>query len=158
MSKTLAPRFAFVLEHARIIDGATRSVCAGTLLAFEDFRSELVVDLVETFEKWSPDRGAPSTWIYMRARHIRRGMVRQSVRNTFAPLLDTDALPETAAESAARVEARVDASRLLAGADRDERLAAISVLRDWTPSDVRDRLGCCTNARDRRLARLASND
>ena len=158
MSKTLAPRFAFILEHARIIDGATRSVCTGTLLAFEDFRSELVVDLVETFDKWSPDRGAASTWIYMRARHIRRGMVRQSVRNTFAPLLDSDALPETAAESASRVEARVDVSRLLEGAEPEERLAALSCLRDWTPRDVRARLGCSTHVRDRRLRRLASDD
>jgi len=158
MTRSLAPRFAFVLQHARVIDAATRSVCSGTLLSFEDFRSELVVDLVETFEKWSPDRGAASTWIYMRARHVRRGLVRQSIRNTGVPLLDTEVLPESAFASATRIEARAEVGMILERAEPEDRIAALSLVREWPARRVRDRLGCSTVARTKRLARLGAED
>jgi hypothetical protein len=151
---SLAPRFAFVLQYARVIDGATRSVCSGTLLSFEDFRGELVLDLVETFEKWSPERGAASTWIYMRARHVRRGLVRQSVRNTGAPLLDTEVLPESAFASPTRIEARAEVGLILDRAEPEDRVAALSLVRDWSAKRVRDRLGCSTVQRTAKLRSL----
>lgn len=155
---TLAPRFAFVLQYARVIDAATRSVCSGTLLSFEDFRSELVVDLVETFEKWNPERGAASTWIYMRARHVRRGLVRQSIRNTGVPLLDTERLPDSAYASPSRIEARAEVGMVLRRASPEDKIAAKSLVRDWSPKRVRARLGCSTVARTKRLARLGAED
>jgi RNA polymerase sigma factor (sigma-70 family) len=150
----LAPRFAFVLQHARVIDAATRRYCSGTLLSFEDYRSELVLDLVETFERWNPERGAASTWIYMRARHVCRGLVRQSVRNTGAPLLDTEILPDSAFASENRIEARTEVALILDRAESDDRVAALSYLREWSASRVRERLGCSTVQRTQRLRAL----
>lgn len=155
MNAHLAPQFAFVLEHSKTIGQAARFFAKGTPLSPADVASELKVDLIDKWGKYTPDRGTPQNWIYMRARHVRRTLVRRSVRNTFAPLSDLDALPEGCRGSQRRVEARAEVAILLKRATKDQQIAAISLIKDWSPERVRRKLGCSTVARLRKLTSLA---
>ena len=74
--------WAFVLEHGRQIDYFTRKFCGGCTLDPADFRSELIARLVEKHHNWDRDRGwKANNWIFANARHVKRSMVRHSVRN-----------------------------------------------------------------------------
>lgn len=152
---TLAPQFAFVLQHAKTIEQAARFFAKGTYLSTTDLASELKVDIIARWEKYDPERGTPKNWIYMRARAVRRGLVRQSVRNTGAPLSDLDALPEWSTGSAQRAEARAEVAVQLARATDEQRIAALSLVKDWSAERVRRKLGCSTVARTRKLALLS---
>lgn len=153
-----APPFAFILANAKTIERAARHYARGTPLPPEDVAAELKIDLIEKWGKYKPERGSASNWIYMRARHVRRSMVRQSVRNSFAPLSDLDALPEGHRGSVSRLEARAEVAVLMSRADDSQQIAAVSIVRDWSPDRVRRKLGCSTVQRTAKLMRLAGRD
>lgn len=137
---SLAPEFAFLLANAGAIRGLARKAARGTSLDVDDLHSRLRVDLVETFGKFradpdDPDRGV-GNWIFMRARNVRRSMVREAKRNEADGIDRVRAsgqrvYPEPAVAAVGfghhgRVEARVELAmalarpRLLPALDREE--------------------------------------
>lgn len=91
--KDYVTAWAFVLQHRDLVERITRKLGIATPLALDDYRSEVIADLVDTFDRYTPERGSPSTWIWMRAAKVRRGLVRQGIRNS-SDVDWTDALPD----------------------------------------------------------------
>jgi hypothetical protein len=157
-----APAWAFVLEHARKIDRVTRAMCAGTSISRDDLHGSLCADLVERFAGFDPSRGEPGAWIWMRCQAVRRGLIRQSVRNTGAPLdLGTgeapesrDPLPVGARGHAGRVEAMAALAPLIRRASPEQVRACQSILLGWGATEIRAAFGS-TRHRNELLARLA---
>lgn len=85
--------WAFVLQHRDLVERITRKLGIATPLSLDDYRGEVIADLVATFEKYQPTRGTPSTWIWMRAAKVRRGLVREGIRNS-SDVDWTDTLPD----------------------------------------------------------------
>ena len=162
-----APAWAFVLRHAGLISRMARRFDAG--LDPADFRAEVVADLAATFGKYDPTRCAPSTWIFMRARAIRRASVRASIRGNAISLSEPVAegstetreaalsAPVVGRRSAAQAEARAVLATLIDESNLNERqaLACRSHLAGWDRERLK-RAGFPTRAaRDRVLRTIA---
>lgn len=70
------PRWAFLSAHSRTIARYARKFVLGTGIDAEDFESELRAYVAETFGSYDPARSAPSTWLWLRAQHVRRTLIR----------------------------------------------------------------------------------
>lgn len=155
-----APAWAWVLQHSRLIERAAKRFAIGTSIPREELRSELIADLAAVFGKYDPARSAPSTWIWMRASKVRRGLVRAAIRGSAAPLPGAEAgdheeyrrselpAPVGSRGHVARAEAQAEIVILLDRASPAQRAAALSVLRGWDPAEVRARLGISIRERD----------
>lgn len=150
---TNAAAWMFCLEHSKLIDRMSKKSVHGTTLRFEDFRGELLADLASTFTKYDPSRGAgPSTWIFMRSRAVKRGMVRASVRGTAVSLTRADGDDFGAAElevhddpslrtSAAGIERRAELRLIVDRATDTERQMIGSILTGSSIAETAERTG-----------------
>lgn len=147
--------WAWVLENSNLIERFAWNFVRGTSLTFEDYRGELIADLAAVFPQYNPARASPSTWIWMRAAKVRRGMVRAAVRGSAAPLVpDLDEVPVGGHGNGKRGEARAEIGAILARATPHQQAAALSVLRGWDRAEIRARLGMSVNQRDEILRSL----
>lgn len=162
-----APAWAWTLQHSKAIDRLARKFTWGTSLDVEDFRQELIADLVDVFPKYDAAKAGPTTWMWMRASKVRRSLTRASVRNA---ALDIDAMQDGAITGtrlpgrqypvlpsshghADRVEACVEVAGMLERATDAQRVAALTVLRDW-PAGQLKRVGLTLQSRQALLQDL----
>lgn len=147
-SEMLARAWVWALAHHKSIDSGCWRFVRGTPLDFDELRTEVLIDIVERWATgYDPTRGSPSTWIWMRVRAVRRGMVRHGVRNerNRAPdqrdadgravgAVDLLALPDASEGSSSRTEAR--ACLHLLSRDHD---VVRALVEDWQPATLADR-------------------
>jgi hypothetical protein len=167
--RRLSAAWAFILEHAEMVDSAAWKVVRGTPLEYDDGRGELIAYLVENHHKWNPSRGwSARTWVFAQASKVRRSMVRAAVRNKFAQqdddygdqgvavgddLLALQVRAAVAGERGAEpVSARL--AIILRNTDERHRVAVVSVLQDWDAKQVRQHLGVTKTKRDEIVAEL----
>ena len=153
-----AKAWAWIAQHERVLRATMRRALASVPLDREDFRHELLADLVRTFGQYDPARSGPYTWISMRAAYVRRTMVRASWRYVVTGSADADAAtgadrPADQWGHPARVEALALASAALRRADDDARRAAWTVVLDYD-TEALARLGWSRRQRDRLVATI----
>lgn len=150
------PAWAWVLQHAKIIDAMAKRFALGTSIPRDELRAELICDLGEQYHRFDSSRGSVFTFVYLRAKRVRRGLVRQSVRNTGAPL-DLAREDGPVMVSPVRVGGRGNHERteaiaavveFLEVATPEQREAAKSVLLGLDARDVRKRYGWTMKQRD----------
>lgn len=154
---TTAPVWAFILANSRTIDSYAWTFVTNTALDREDFRGELIADLAATHHKYDSTRCGASTWIFMRARAVKRGMLRASYRNTGAGEVDPDrdTLGVGLRGNHDRIAAKAEVIGILDRATPAQRRAALSVLHGLDRGEVVARLGITAAQRDALVASLA---
>lgn len=161
MNEHQAAAWVFVLVHAGTIDRYTDRFSSDSRVpSREDFRSELSLDIVEHFDQYDPDRGAPSTWIWWRARATRQRYQRawsryEGIRADVSEDFVSDCVPADCADPDADMDWSSSLMAILERATQAEAEAVMSVLCDYSEQEVRDRLGITPTGRNYRLLRLA---
>ncbi len=153
----LSPEWAWILQHASLIEKHAWKVVDGTPIDVDDARGALIIDLATHFHQFDPDRGTAVTFIWMRHKKVRRTMVREGVRSKtlVAPLSDNDETPAYMRGSAFRMTARAEVAVAIKRCDRTTQVALLSIARDWDARTVRHNLDCTLKARDARVRSLA---
>jgi hypothetical protein len=152
----LSPAWSWVLQHAECIERMAWLIVKNTPLDVEDARGALIADLAATFHKYDPERGQPGTYIWMRAQYIRRTMVRAGLRarTRVCELSDAEAISAEMPGSSFRMTARAEVALAFGRSGPNERLAMLSVVREWDATTVRRRLKCTKKARDAMIRSL----
>jgi RNA polymerase sigma factor (sigma-70 family) len=142
--------WSWVIEHRSVVDRVVARVARSTSTSLDDLRSATILRLVEKFERFDPDLGTASTWIYWTAREVATRSNRKVI-----PIADYDV---DRVPGPNRIEERLDARRL---ADRarseasEGQMAAVeSVAEGWSRDEVEERLGCSLATRNARVYRL----
>lgn len=134
-----ASAWAFILANRKTIERFTQIMIRDCSLSYEDFRGELLARIAETHHRYDPRRAGASTWIFLHARKVKRGLVRQAIRNHAlslytptgtgsATLLPSEGpSPDWAEGTPGRMEARADLAHIYARIGEDARVALLAL-------------------------------
>lgn len=147
--------WAFVLQHFRLIERYSQQHYHPALTArgtsADDFRQELVLDVVEHISGYDPTRSAPATWLWWRARQVRSRALRRVKWQEF-PGANLPPCPD--ARQQAAMELQATCALLLRRATALEAEAVQSVMRGEKAPEVLASLGVSMATRRSRLAGL----
>ena len=154
MSRTAA--WAYWLANHDAVESAVRRFATSHRLDSDDLRQSLLVSLVETHERFDPARGSASTWAHWQARAIVTKATRRVHRRLHEQEFDDTAPHASSDTQTRRMEAHVEAQRILDLATQTERDACAQRVERWSESEIRERLGCAPFSVRRRVSRLAA--
>lgn len=160
--------WGFVLQHASVIENVSRRCWTDSRMEVQDFHHELIVDIVRNFHKFTPDRGGPSSWVWVRARHVKDHLLRSlsarpdrhhGTRRVLERDTETGAMIDPQATgwgSHETIVVHVELDRVVSKGTPAMVDACRSVLEEWTGQEVRDAFGCTMTARNDRIRRLGA--
>jgi DNA-directed RNA polymerase specialized sigma24 family protein len=155
------PEWKFVRDHFRTIERySLHKQFRRTYSDPGEFRQDLVLDLVDAFHLFDPKRGAPTTWIFTRAKKVRLYHTRrwiQAKRHDGLDVLNEPSAPADADHWCVLRDAAVLAERILDLAETPGQAdAAMSVMEGWTGEEVVEILGISRGTRNYHLRKLAA--
>ncbi|MBT61236.1 MAG: hypothetical protein CMA63_06785 [Euryarchaeota archaeon] len=153
MSESNAEAWVYWLARINIVERTAAHWARSKRLDVDDVRQSLVVRLVECHSRFDESRSNAATWASWQCRAVATTLLRQRRRRmTETEYLDNEH-PSNASQK--KIEAGVEAQRVLELATKDERDAVRARVEGWTEREIRDRLNCAPFSVRRRVARLA---
>lgn len=149
--------WSFVLSHRSMISKLAYKFKGS--LDFDDFHSQVVLDLGLHGYKYDESKGRASTFIVWRIRAVRTEMIRQSNKfsmNKGITDSEVDSLI-SASVTPGLIEKRILVSQILSNATERQAEAAESLMLGLSGKEIRATMGCGITARNARLYRLAEN-
>lgn len=142
--------WAWVLEHATMIDRISLALCRGTGLDADDFKQSVVLRVVERWQHYDSSKGKPSTWVTWQARAVRKEHLRWLRRRKNEAPLEPCNHPVRQPGG----EARAMLVQLHDMASDDEWAATVATAQGYQGEQLGALCGCAPYSARRRVARL----
>ena len=153
MNTTNAPEslaWAWVLQHANLIQGISRSHTQGTGLSHDDHHGDLLVRLVEKWESYDPDRSSASTWVWFQSMAVRKSMTHRRSKGLREVTMEDHHHPTVGQNQDSRIMV-LQARSIATGA---EWTAAVAMASGHTGKSLGEVCGCAPFSAQRRVLRL----
>tara|TARA_R100000278_G_scaffold8252_1_gene10367 strand:- start:83 stop:559 length:477 start_codon:yes stop_codon:yes gene_type:complete len=143
--KTIA--WAWVLEHASLIRGIVNKQASGTGIDADDLHGDVIVRIVEKWDKYDSSRSSASTWVWWQCLAVRKSMVKQRSR-PFVEIKETHRVENEAATSLVQIK---EIRRL---ATEDEWRAVLFMAQGFDGEKLGQLCECAPFSARRRASRL----
>jgi len=144
--------WAWILSNIDLIERISSRFARTRGLDVDDFRSEVVVRLVERHHLYNPRASSPSTWVWWSSREVATRLGRARDRYLPSETVEDDRSVDDAGFE--EVERASTIHALLATCSPPQREAVVSVLDDLSREEVVERLGVSVETRNARLYRI----
>ena len=143
--------WAFVLQHATIINRIVRKQSFGSGISPEDMESEVFIRVAEKWKTYNEEASAPSTWIWWQARAVRKDLIRNRIRQ-----LETETNLDAANHIGVRsnAESIVLVNQIKKLASHNEWNAAKAKADGYTGESLAEQCGCHQFSARRRIESL----
>jgi DNA-directed RNA polymerase specialized sigma24 family protein len=138
--------WAWVLENASLIEGIVKKLSNGSVLDFEDLRSDVLVRLVEKWPNYDKKKSSPSTWIWWQTLAVRKQLLKK--HRSFSSLKEDHKVQNPAAI------AIVQLKEIKQMSTAEEWAAVAFMAQGFDGSKLGQLCGCAPFSARRRAARL----
>lgn len=160
----LALAWVFAMQHQTTIAKYARSRFCRNYVSPEDFEQDLMEDVVTHYEQYDPERSAPTSWIYWRARQVALKHKRAHDQQVRVYDKVRAATPKNVmqCQTHERFERDHDATRRVAdirasvSATPAQEEAIQSIMLGWTGEEIEERMGIKRHARNFRFNKFAN--
>ena len=142
--------WAWVLQHAKLIQGISRSHTHGTGLDQDDHHGDLLVRLVSKWESYEPDRSSASTWVWFQSMAIRKSMTHRRSKSLMETTLEDEHHPVVRESQ----DSTVMLAQVKSVATSAEWTAALAMASGHTGRSLGQVCECAPFSAQRRVARL----
>lgn len=141
----------WILEHHEMIERVAYKCSKG--LCADDLLSRLLIELVERFESYDPERGTAVSWVYWRARKVRIYMFRETKNIVLADESVLFLHPATDG-TPSKIEQGVRIKEILSVATPKQAKACFSVLNGLSGRELREVINMSPQCRNDHLYKL----
>ena len=151
MTSNVSVAWCWVLANRRMIERVAIKNAKG--LCSDDLRSRLLIELVEHFDNYDPNRGTAVSWVYWRARKVRTYMFRE-VKDTILADETMLSLQLAIEGTPSKIEQGVRIKEILSVATPKQAIACFSVLNGLSGRELRGEIQMSPQRRNDHLYKL----